>query len=335
VTLRRVLGAGVGLAAIAGAVIVICPRRIGDDLAELSPEVIGLCVVLIAIDTSMTMLRWMYLVRHDVPLSPAHHARIYLYSNFLNAFGMGSVTGDGYRIIRLRRSAGSASRVVALLVRERSFGLTGYALGYLLSAGALIAAGTGSSGGLFRWLAIGIAGAVIASPAIIFTVRRLSSRYHRKDNRLGRIAMVVRLGLELGSARDITICLMLSLLAWVAWVAAVVSLAGPMRTGLSWPALACIATLTEFIRFVPITFQGLGVREASFAVLVRVAGGTDAHGFALGAVAYLLLTASFLASAPIAWGLGVLADHQPSQESPPAPDAEDYLGDSDGARGSR
>ena len=104
--LSRALRAGLGLSAIVVEVVLIGPGRIGHDLTGLSVDVVVLAVAFIVVDTVATTLRWLYLVRHDVPLSRPAHVKIYLYSNFLNAFGLGSLTGDGYRVVNLRRAAG-------------------------------------------------------------------------------------------------------------------------------------------------------------------------------------------------------------------------------------
>ncbi|HMK96337.1 MAG TPA: lysylphosphatidylglycerol synthase transmembrane domain-containing protein [Acidimicrobiales bacterium] len=308
--LSRALRAGLGLSAIVVEVVLIGPGRIGHDLTGLSVDVVVLAVAFIVVDTVATTLRWLYLVRHDVPLSRPAHVKIYLYSNFLNAFGLGSLTGDGYRVVNLRRAAGGASRVVALIVRERTFGLGGYALGYLVAACAAVALGRGFRSDAFVWSTVAIVVFATAGLAIVVAAPRFLAAYETKRQRLDAIARAAKHGLDLGSAVDISICSALSMLAWSSWIAAVLCLAGPLRLGAPWAALASIATLTEFIRFVPITFQGIGVREVSFAGLVRLAGGTEPHGFALGVVAYLLLTLSFLASAPIAWLVGLWADRQ-------------------------
>ncbi|MEO0248899.1 MAG: hypothetical protein ABIN58_05020, partial [candidate division WOR-3 bacterium] len=58
----------------------------------------------------------------------------------------------------------------------------------------------------------------------------------------------------------------------------------------SWSALGTVAILVELIRLVPITLQGVGVREGSFAYLFKSLGESPETGFALGLVSYLALS---------------------------------------------
>jgi hypothetical protein len=49
-----------------------------------------------------------------------------------------------------------------------------------------------------------------------------------------------------------------------------------------------IAIVTEFSRLLPISVQGIGVREATFAILAAQAGGSSEAAFAACATAYAL-----------------------------------------------
>jgi hypothetical protein len=58
-----------------------------------------------------------------------------------------------------------------------------------------------------------------------------------------------------------------------------------------------IAIITEFARLLPISLQGIGVREATFAFFAARAGGPSAAAFATCATAYALHFAVVLAVA--------------------------------------
>jgi hypothetical protein len=65
-------------------------------------------------------------------------------------------------------------------------------------------------------------------------------------------------------------------------------LANATGTGLERTVVAVIAIVTEFSRLLPISVQGVGVREATFAFLAAQAGASSEAAFAACATAYAL-----------------------------------------------
>jgi hypothetical protein len=61
-----------------------------------------------------------------------------------------------------------------------------------------------------------------------------------------------------------------------------------------WPVLLVIVTSVELVRFVPVTIQGIGVREGAFATLAGAFGYPLEAGFVVGAVAYAALSLSLV-----------------------------------------
>ena len=74
--------------------------------------------------------------------------------------------------------------------------------------------------------------------------------------------------------------------------------------------VGAIAVLTELIRFVPISFQGIGLREGSFALFVGLAGGEPEAGFVVAGLAYLGMSVSLVLAGLI--GLMFGADREDS-----------------------
>jgi hypothetical protein len=75
--------------------------------------------------------------------------------------------------------------------------------------------------------------------------------------------------------------------------------ASPLNLGLPIALLAMIVSLTEIIRLVPISFQGIGVREGVFSALAGLAGSSPASGFVVAAVAYAALSLALAISGVI------------------------------------
>jgi hypothetical protein len=100
--------------------------------------------------------------------------------------------------------------------------------------------------------------------------------------------------------------LLLSLLGVVTWVLAVAVVAKGLGLDVPFAVLGVVATLVEFARWLPISIQGIGVREGLYASLFVLFGYPAESGFALGTIAYLSLTAALLASGACAALLKVL-----------------------------
>ena len=63
----------------------------------------------------------------------------------------------------------------------------------------------------------------------------------------------------------------LSLLAWASWAATVLTIGSNLNLNLPIATVAMIVSLTEIIRLVPISFQGIGIREGAFFNLIGLA----------------------------------------------------------------
>ena len=63
---------------------------------------------------------------------------------------------------------------------------------------------------------------------------------------------------------------------------------GIIKTTCFGAAIGMIAVLVELVRLVPITIQGIGVREAAYAYCFQIMGHAPENGFVVGAVAYAL-----------------------------------------------
>ena len=170
---------------------------------------------------------------------------------------------------------------MTVIIRERIFGFSGYLIGYLLSAVVMLAEGEAAlSRAAYRWTTVAISIVIVVVPVgLVIAPRIVGSLEARVTGRLTRTLLVLGRGFDLGSVKDIVVCAALSLAAWLCWVGAVLSLSRGLDVELPWSVLAAIATVSELIRFIPISFQGIGLREASFALLVGAAGGSQSSRF--------------------------------------------------------
>jgi hypothetical protein len=81
---------------------------------------------------------------------------------------------------------------------------------------------------------------------------------------------------------------LLSIAAVGAWIGAAAVLASAVGLQFSLDKIGAVTILTEFARVVPISVQGIGVREATFAWLTAELGGVAEAGFIACALVYAL-----------------------------------------------
>jgi len=72
------------------------------------------------------------------------------------------------------------------------------------------------------------------------------------------------------------------------WLACFVVVASAVGVGIDRATVGMSAIVAEFSRLLPISVQGIGVREATFAFLAAKAGGSFEAAFAACATAYAL-----------------------------------------------
>jgi uncharacterized protein (TIRG00374 family) len=264
----------------------------------------------VAVLVSLVFLafRWVRIVDDYVSVPTREHWRVYFYASFLNSFTPANIGGDVYRAAALKRYATGFAGLVVALLRERLFGLLSFLVGYVLCIGLLWVTGPAALANLdslYLLALVPIVGAILVLTAGTRLVRFLGKwRWIRTRDRLSELVADLGRAMVLHSAGDFLVLLCLSLLALAAWIAAVAIIAADLGLTLSIPLLGAIAILTELVRLVPISLQGIGLREGSFSVLVGLAGGSPESGFVLGAWSYLALSLALVACWPIGAAIG-------------------------------
>lgn len=303
----------ISLLLIAAALYLLDWRGLASAVQETSVASFLGAVAAILVSFVFLALRWVRIVRGYVSISTREHWRVYFYASFLNSFTPANIGGDVYRAAALKRYASGFAGLVVALLRERLFGLLSFLVGYVLcivvlrfTAPAVFAA----LDPVYLLALVPIVIGIVVLSAGAPLVRRMQNRPWIKA-RARMSALVADLGraMVLHSPGDFLVLLALSLLALAAWVAAVTIVASDLGLMLSIPLLGAIAILTELVRLVPVSLQGIGLREGSFSVLVGLAGGSPESGFVLGAWSYLALSLALLACWPVASAIGLARRH--------------------------
>ena len=121
--------------------------------------------------------------------------------------------------------------------------------------------------------------------------------------KLAGILKQLALAVTSQSLVDLGILLGLSFMSLALWVTAIGSIADDVGLEIPWLMLAAIAILVEIVRLVPVSVQGIGVREGMFSLFASFVGASAEAGFIVAAVSYLALSAALLVAGLASWGM--------------------------------
>jgi uncharacterized membrane protein YbhN (UPF0104 family) len=207
-------------------------------------------------------------------------SRSFLRANFVSQILPTGVGGDALRTAEVGRVVGYG-RALAALAGSRALGLVAMALWALAAAWML----EGSDGAGVVALAAGFLAAVTALAALALGADHVVRRAP-----LGRAPAAVRRALEEAShwvrgyrARPGLLALVLgvNLVGWGLNLLSMVLLANALGIHAGWALYAVAMPLTLAATLVPLTVNGLGVREGILVGLLARAGVGAAHGTAL------------------------------------------------------
>lgn len=261
--------------------------------ASLNPVVFCVAVLIATCQYIPMAYRWFVIVRIARPGPFLWHLQYFSMGSFLNTFTPANIGGDVYRFVKLQRD-GRRYFILLALFRERLVGLHAYLLGYLIFW--LVYVLIGGSRSLMLDL---LAGAIFFAQISLWVLPILFGRIRRYDWFLARrnIKAIVDTcwrASRFKSQSELMTIFFLSMLALGIWYCSMLYLAYTMNIDIEPAALGIVVVLAELIRLLPISVQGIGLREGAYAYVFTLVGATGEAGFALAAVGYLALTASIL-----------------------------------------
>ena len=241
--------------------------------------------------------RWCRIIAQRSSLTYRSHTKMYLYAVFLNFLTPANLGGDVYRVAALKSRGHEALPVITALVQERTIGLFSFGCFYLICwLGVWLNAGQARPGGhLFDWVALGLATILtlaVGGAGLLGRVTRLP----RSTGQGWRDKLVLASQALFLRPRMILTLVLLSLAATFLWLVTVRFVALGLHIMMPWTQLGMIVILVELVRLIPITIQGVGVREGAYAYLFNVSGYSPEAGFVVGAVSYLILGFTLVAS---------------------------------------
>jgi uncharacterized protein (TIRG00374 family) len=215
--------------------------------------------------------RWWLLLRtQHLPLAFRSLVTSYLVATFFNNFLPSNIGGDVVRIRDTARPAGSKTLAATIILVDRGIGLLG--LMFVAALGATMAArmsgAIGPIGPGLLWAALGGAMAVAASavlmPQGVARVLRPLRALHQEwvEERITRLTRA--LGRFRDAPRSLGACFGSAILVQAIQVLFYAAIATGLHLHISLAHLAIVVPLSAIVQMLPVSVNGLGVREATF-----------------------------------------------------------------------
>lgn len=215
--------------------------------------------------------RWGVLLRAvRVPVPMPRLFTSFLVATFFNNFLPSNIGGDVIRIADTAKAAGSKTIATLVVLADRAIGLLGLLL--VAALGASLAAqlpGTGVIGPSILWLILagGIAAAsvLIWHPSLLVSLLAPIRRVHPDwiGERLERLdALLAKLR---KSPSALARCFAGAVVVQLVLVGFYVAVARSMMIPVTFWQMALIVPMTFLVQMIPMSMNGFGVREATFA----------------------------------------------------------------------
>lgn len=206
----------------------------------------------------------------EVPVRRATLVVSYLVAVFFNNFLPSNIGGDVVRIADTARPAGSKTIAALVVLLDRGIGLIG--LVFVAAVGATVAQGvpgTGVIGPSLLWLAFaaatGAVVALVAHPTLFVRLLKPIQRLHPEwvGERLLRLeGLLARLRRAPGA---LAVCLLVAVGSHLLLVLFYLMIARSLAIPVSYWQLTVVVPMTFLVQMLPMSVNGFGVREASFA----------------------------------------------------------------------
>lgn len=276
----------------------ITPARLAGLAAGLDPLWIAAGVFVFFASSFLGALQWHILLgAGGAPLPFGRAFALYFSGLFFNNLLPTSIGGDVYKIYDVSRSGHDPHRVFAVTLLDRVFGVTGLCL--LALAATLVLLARGVRGGLPIYGVVFIA--CMAPVVALALSRRISSRLRRFLVRIGPWGLGRRIELvlgHLGAIRSLKALLgrivLLTLAVQFLRIATHVVVSRGLGIELGADGLThffVLIPLLGLLMMLPVSLNGLGVREGAGVLLFTRIGMLEAEAFLMTFTTYVVMVA--------------------------------------------
>jgi len=275
-----------------------------DMLWKVSGDLFVWAIAINILAFTIMGVRWYLLSAIKLDTSLLSQLAVYFKATFLNTFTPANLGGDAYRLVVLKNGGVTSGSLFQLLLRERLLGLYGFVIVFALAYTFLALVGSGGALTAENPFLYGV-GVAIVLFGLPFLVRPLGGymlamlTFMISKERLSRLVMWVDALSSLLSPKGSLWLMSLTFVGILLWVFSIQVIANGF--GLTVPILhlAAVATMVELIRLIPVTVQGIGLREGAFAYLLSFFGHNPEQCYVIGLAAYLALSVSIVLCGPI------------------------------------
>jgi len=292
---KTVLKAAISAALIAYLIRSVDLREVWQIVRAADWAILSFAFCMFYVGYAITAARWRTLLRALGNTSDYWFlVRSFMVAVFFNNFLPSTIGGDAMRMYDSWRSGSTKSQAVAAVVMDRFMGLTA------LLAFAVVALAFGKHGSIHDSdvavvVAVMACGAVMLLLSIMLLPRSFSGWLERVSSRLpaGLSKLSEAVTRSLRAFRNQRAALMLALLLSFLLQANVVLyhwiVASALGLSVSLMAFFLIVPIAIVVMMIPVSINGIGVREGLFVLLLGVHGVPQAEGLAYAWVIYALL----------------------------------------------
>ena len=255
---------------------VLCSRidsaRLWSMVRDASPEWLAAALGAYALMVLASAWRWGLLLRAQAIHLPFRTlTSSFLVATFFNNFLPSNIGGDVVRVADTSSAAGSKTLAATVVLIDRVIGLLGLVLlaAIAATASANPDAGSGPLGAEVLWMGFGFA-TIAATPMLIVPHRAVRvlhplRRMHPEwvDERLTKLT--VALERFRGAPEALAGCFAGAVAVQVLLVAFYLAIAISLGVPIHFTELAVIVPMSFLVQMLPVSLNGFGIREATFA----------------------------------------------------------------------
>ena len=218
----------------------------------------------------MSAWKWAWLLKALGVAASFHNLlRLIWVGAFFNNFLPGRTGGDVVRAYGVARNAQNRLRAASSVVIDRGVNLAAMAGIALVS----LAAGPASMSGLRVWLIPSVVGVCVLALLVLMLGPRLLGRTGSPSPTRRILEEVWQLGSDLVKRpRMLLVALLLGVAYQVTVIASNYAIARGLGLDIAPSVFFCLIPVTALITMLPISLNGLGVREGAYAVLFSQVG---------------------------------------------------------------
>ena len=274
-------------------------NTIKDAVIRLNPAIFAGAVFICLVHYVLMGIRWYGLIYKVENIPFTTHMKVYYYANFLNTITPANLGGDTYRMIALKEKAIPLTHTLTALIKERFIGLLSFLTFYQLIWGISYGLADKTVRDVPIYNMVGFTFLSVVLLFILITLLLKNYKFlfqHYLKNKLFEKIKQTIVSIHWETLPTFLNLLLLSMFILLLWLTMVKVVAYGLNISIAWLELGMIVILVELIRMIPVSIQGIGIRESMYAYFFGLNGLIPEDGFVLGGLSYLIVSVCLVLS---------------------------------------